>query len=176
MRVAAEHFMGIDAGTSGARCAIMRPGAGKIASARQEWSYDTMADAPFGWSFDAERFWSVICEVTTAALKESGLSAADIASVGVTSQRLGVVVVDKDGRAIYAGPNIDARAFAQGLAIDATRASAVYEYCGKLPSLLLAPAKLQWLRKTQPEAFARALAVFSIADWVAYKLTGTPRA
>jgi autoinducer 2 (AI-2) kinase len=174
--VAADHIIGLDAGTSGARCIIVRPGSGKIASARREWSYETMSDSPFGWSFDAEHFWLVICEVTRAALAESGLSAEDIASVGITSQRLGVVVVDSDGRAIYAGPNIDARAFVEGLAIDATQAARIYQYCGKLPSLLLAPAKLQWLRKQHSEDAGRALAVLSIADWIAYKLTGSPRA
>lgn len=174
--MAADCIVGLDAGTSGARCVIVRPGAGKIASARREWSYEAMTDSPFGWSFDADLFWSVICEVTDAALSESGLSANDIAAVGVTSQRLGVVVVDTDGRAIYAGPNIDARAFSQGLAIDAQQAARVYEYCGKLPSLLLAPAKLQWLRTHHSEDASRALAVFSIADWAAYKLTGSPRA
>ncbi len=174
--MAADCIIGLDAGTSGARCVIVRPGAGKIASARREWSYETMPDAPFGWSFDAERFWSVICEVTKAALGDSGLSGDDIAAVGVTSQRLGVVMVDTDGRAIYAGPNIDARAFAQGLAIDATQAARIYEYCGKLPSLLLAPAKLQWLQRQRADDASRTLAVFSIADWVAYQLSGTPRA
>ena len=173
--MAAEHVIGLDAGTSGARCVIVRPGAGKIASARREWSYETLPDAPFSWSFDVERFWPVICEVTNAALRDAGLSGDDIAAVGITSQRLGVVVVDSDGHAVYAGPNIDARAFSQGLAIDAQQAARVYEYCGKLPSLLLAPAKLQWLRAKQPGDFSRALAVLSIADWAAYKLTGTPR-
>jgi sugar (pentulose or hexulose) kinase len=174
--VAAEYVAGIDAGTSGVRCAIARPGQGKIASARREWSYETMPAAPFGWTFDAERFWQLICEVTRAALAEARISPGEIAAVGVTSQRLGVVLVDANGDAIYAGPNIDARAFAQGLGIDATKAGEVYEYCGKLPSLLLAPAKLQWLQEHRPDGAKRALAVFSIADWVAYKLTGTPRA
>lgn len=170
--MAAEHVAGLDAGTSGVRCVIVRPGVGKIASARCDWSYKATPDAPFGWSFEADEFWTAVCNVVRTALAESGLNAEDIAAVGVTSQRLGVVVVDSDGRAIYAGPNIDARAFAEGLAIDATRASEVYEYSGKLPSLLLAPAKLQWLRKHHTDDFSRALAVLSIADWVAYKLTG----
>jgi autoinducer 2 (AI-2) kinase len=135
-----------------------------------------MPDAPFGWTFDAEAFWHTVCNVTRSALTESSLAPEDIAAVGVTSQRLGVVVVDTSGGAIYAGPNIDARAFVEGLAIDATRASEVYEYCGKLPSLLLAPAKLQWLREHHPDDFSHALAVLSIADWVAYKLTGIFRA
>jgi autoinducer 2 (AI-2) kinase len=41
---------------------------------------------------------------------------------------------------------------------------------------LLAPAKLQWLQKQHPNNAKSPLAVFSIADWVAYKLTGEPRA
>lgn len=175
--MAAEHLIGLDAGTSGARCLIVRPGAGAIASARRDWSYDTSAElGPFGRAIDAERFWSILCDVTRSALADAGLSGGDIAAVAITAQRLAVVIVDREGRALYAGPNIDVRALREGLLIDAQHTDRVYRSSGKLPSLLLAPARVQWLRNGCPDDFARAAAVLTLGDWMAYRLTGELRA
>ena len=117
--MAAEHLLALDAGSTGARCLIARPGDGPVAVARQAWSYDTPAKiAPLGRSFDAETFWTALCAVTRQALSEAKLSGGDIAAVGVTSQRLGLVVVDSDGQSLQGMPNADARAVAEGFAID----------------------------------------------------------
>ncbi len=175
--MAADHTLALDAGTSGARGVVAKPGAGVVAVARREWRYETPPEiAPLGRAFDSEAFWSVICGVARDALAKAGLSAGDIAAVGVTSQRLAVVIIDGEGRALYAGPNLDARAVGEGFAIDARLAGRVYDSCGKLPSLLLAAAKAQWLRKRDEAGFARAAAVFSMGDWIAHRLTGELRA
>ena len=172
-----EHLLALDAGTSGARCLVLRPGAGPVAVARREWCYQTPPEiAPLGRSFDPKEFWSILCDVTHRALAESGLSGNDIGAIGVTSQRQGLVVIDDVGRPLYAGPNLDARALAEGLAIDGRLAERVYDSTGKLPSVIMAPARLQWLRSHDEAAFERAAAVLTIADWVAYRLTGEPRA
>lgn len=174
--MAAEHILALDAGTSGARALIARPGAGTIAVARRAWDYDIEPGiGAFGKSFDAERFWAILCEATRQALADARLSGGDIAAVGVTSQRLGVVVVDREGKALFTGPNVDARAFMEGITIDAKMADRVYASTGKLPSLLLAPARLQWLRKNDEEAYRNAAAILAVGDWVAFKLTGALR-
>ena len=174
--MAADHILALDAGSSGARCLIVRPDTGTVAVTRQEWSYDTPPEiGPLGKSFDPEAFWSILCDVTRRALASAGLSGADIAAVGVTSQRLGLVIIDEDGSPLYAGPNADVRAPAQGFAIDAKMAERVYTTTGKLPSLLLAPAKLQWLQQHDEAGFERAT-VLTMGDWVAYRLTGERRA
>ena len=171
--MAAEHLLALDAGTSGARCLIARPGDGPVAVVRREWSYETPPEiAPLGRSFDAEMFWSTLCEVTRQALAQAKLSGSDIAAVGVTSQRLGLVVIDGDGRSLHGMPNVDARAVIEGFSIDGRLAERVYGSTGKLPSLLLAPAKLQWLRNHDEAAWQRAVAVLAVGDWVAYRLTG----
>ncbi len=174
--MAADHILALDAGSSGARCLIVHPETGTVAVARQEWSYDEPPEiAPLGKSFDPEVFWSVLCDVTRQALASAGLSGVDIAAVGVTSQRLGLVIIDEDGSPLYAGPNSDVRALAQGFAIDAKLADKVYKTTGKLPSLLLAPAKLQWLQQHNEAGFDRAT-VLTMGDWVAYRLTSERRA
>ncbi len=172
----AEHLLALDAGTSAARCVIARAGEGVVALARREWQYETPPEiAPFGRSFDAGDFWTIICELVREALAGAGLSGRDIAAVGITSQRLALVIIDGDGRALYAGPNIDVRALAEGFAIDARLSERVYASTGKLPSLLLAPARLHWLRKHDPAGFERAAAALTLGDWVAYRLTGEMR-
>jgi sugar (pentulose or hexulose) kinase len=175
--VAAEHLLALDAGTSGARCLIVRPGTGVVASARRDWSYEMPPEiAPFGRAIDTERFWSVLCDAARSSLADANLSGSDIAAIAVTAQRLAVVIVDRDGRSLYAGPNIDVRALREGLTIDAQYADRVYRSCGKLPALLLAPARVQWLRNQHPDDFARAAAVLTLGDWMAYQLTGELRA
>lgn len=170
--MAAEHIVALDAGTSGARCVVLRPGAGIVAVARQAWSYDTPpGGGRLDKCFDAETFWSVVRGVCCTALAQAGLSAGDIAVAGVTSQRLGIVVIDKDGRVLFTGPNVDARAFMEGIAIDGTMAARVYASGGKLPSLLLAPARLHWLRNNDPAAYERADTILTIGDWLAFQLT-----
>ena len=175
--MAADHLLALDAGTSGARCLIARPGTGTVASARRDWSYDMPPEiAPFGRAIDTERFWSTLCDASRSALAGAGMSGGDIAAVAVTAQRLAVVIVDAGGQALYAGPNIDVRALREGLTIDAQHAGRVYRSCGKLPSLLLGPARVQWLRNERPDDFARAAAVLTLGDWMAYRLTGELRA
>jgi autoinducer 2 (AI-2) kinase len=172
----AEHLLAVDAGTSGARAVVLRPGAGVVASARASWQYETPpGGGPLDKAFDAEAFWSAVCGVVGRALREGGVSGRDIAGVGVTSQRLGIVVVDSEGRALLTSPNVDARAFMEGIAIDAKMAERVYASTGKLPSLLLAPARLHWLRKHDAAASAQADKLLSLGDWLAFRLTGEAR-
>lgn len=172
-----EGILALDAGTSGARCLVLRPGTGAVTVARQEWCYQTPSEiAPLGKSFDPDAFWSILCQLTRRALDDAGLSGRDIAAVGVTSQRQGLVVIDGEGRPLYAGPNQDARALAQGLAIDGRLGERVYDSTGKLPSVIMAPARLQWLRAHDEAGFQQASAVLTIGDWLAYRLTGEARA
>jgi autoinducer 2 (AI-2) kinase len=172
----ADHVLALDAGTSAARALVARPGGGVVAVARREWSYDIPPEiAPFGRSLDAEAFWRALCDATREVITSAGLSGNDIAAAGVTSQRLAVVIVDGNGDTLYAGPNADARAIVEGFAIDGARGHQVYRSGGKLPSLLLAPAKLHWLRQHRADVFDSAAAVLSLGDWIAYKITGELR-
>lgn len=97
-----------------------------------------------------------------------------IAGIAVTGQREGVVFLDAAGAPLLVSPNIDARASAEGMAIDATHGERVYAVTGHLPSLLQAPAKLAWLRAVRAEAAGRVAHVLPLADWIAMLLTGEP--
>tara|TARA_B100000809_G_scaffold94530_1_gene93223 strand:+ start:78 stop:1349 length:1272 start_codon:yes stop_codon:yes gene_type:complete len=95
-----------------------------------------------------------------------------MAAIGITSQRQGVGFLDKDGRELYLAPNLDLRAVFEGAALDDDFPDIVYATTGHLPSFFFAPAKLRWFQANRPDVYDRIATVFTLADWVAYRLTG----
>ena len=172
-RPGTAYFLALDAGTSGARCVIVDETGSLLATAVRPWSYVAPADdTPYGREFSPSLFWEALCEVSREALARSGLSASAVAAVSTTGQRLGIVLLDGEGREMFASPNLDARALIQGLVFDEEHAGRVYKATGHLPSFLLAPAKLRWLQEEQPQIFARAASLLTVPDWVLFRLTG----
>lgn len=114
----------------------------------------------------------------SAALAESiaeALASCDrtqIASVGVTAQRSGVVLIDAQGREIFSGPNADGRAILEGLAQERAHGPLIYRIAGRLPAMLYFPARLAWIKANRPNVFARAHAALSFGDWAVWRLTG----
>lgn len=171
--MAKKYLLALDAGTSGGRCLIVTLEGELAGLAYQRWSYHMPEElAPLGREFDPAAFWQVICQLVRQALKEAGLSAADVVGVSATSQREGVIFLDKAGRELYAGPNIDLRALMEGLALDSQWGREIYEITGHRPSFLFAPARLRWFRNNRPEVYDKIARVLTISDWLVFRLCG----
>src|SRR5690606_24313244 len=111
-----DYFLVLDAGTGAARCNIFNRQGEIIAGDYAEWNYTTPYyenDADAGAreirEFDPEESWAIFCRVIRNALQKAGLSPLAIAGITSTSQREGIVLLNKEGKEIYAGPNIDFR-------------------------------------------------------------------
>jgi len=160
----ADTVLVIDAGTSVMRAVRVRADGETAVVAREPWPAFTPQDAaPFGRELDAAAVESALGRLFTAA----GPERDGLAAVAFTGQREGLVFLDGDGDAVCAGPNIDARASAEGMMIDAVHAAEVYATTGHLPSLMLAPAKLAWMRTSRADAAARIERVMPLVDWLA---------
>jgi autoinducer 2 (AI-2) kinase len=122
--------------------------------------------------FEPQRVLASLAAAVEETLRESGVRGGEVSAVGVTSQRQGLVFLDRQGQEMYCGPNLDVRALFEGAAIDDRFADRVYRTTGHFPSLLLAPARLRWLQNSCPRRYAGLGSVLSIAGWVAYRLTG----
>ncbi len=59
------------------------------------------------------RNWQLIATCCREAIDRSGVGATGIAAVSATSMREGMVLYDRDGREIWACPNVDSRAAAE---------------------------------------------------------------
>ncbi len=163
----------LDAGTSSPRCFVF-DGKGDIAGASLgEWRYSAIEDASsLSREFDPQALWADLCGLVRAALSEAKASADEVVAIGVTSQRQGVAFLDRSGRELYVGPNLDIRAVFEGAAIDEEFGDKVYKATGHRPSFLFTPAKLRWFQTHRPEAYGRIATVLSLADWMAWRLTG----
>jgi autoinducer 2 (AI-2) kinase len=128
--------------------------------------------APFGSTFDPERYWKLTLESLTEAVAVAGVHPEDVRGVAVTSQRLAIVAMDRAGRPLMASPNVDARAVAEGFAIEARMGERLYETTGHYPALILVLAKLQWLRDREPRLFANLAHVAPLASYLSFRLTG----
>lgn len=169
----ARYLLAIDAGTSGVRCLITDSNGRVIAICRRGWNYQTPESAgSLGKEFIPDVFWKIICDTVREALRSASINIRDLAGVSTTSQREGMVFLDKKGGELYAGPNVDLRAVMEGMAIDSQYAQEVYAITGHLPSLLFAPAKLRWFYQNQPETYSRIATVLAISDWMTYRLCG----
>ena len=171
--MAGKYLLVLDVGTSSVRCVIFDVKGDLVAASSKTWSYRTVSDiSPLAREFEPDALWETLCQLIGNVLRHKALPPRDLAAISVTSQRQGVVFLDKDGKELYAGPNLDLRAVAEGVTIDDELGSRVYEVTGHLPSFFFAPAKLRWFQLHQPKTYSRIFRVLTLADWVIWKMTG----
>ena len=171
--MAGRYIIALDAGTSGARCLAFDMEGNRLVGSAREWDYYTPQDAPsLAREFDPKAFWFIICQLIIETLSSGGILPKQIAAVAVTSQRQGLVFLDKDGQELYAGPNLDLRAVFEGAAIDEEMGKRIKGITGHLPSFFFALAKLRWFQLHRPKTYARIASVLTMADWIVWKLTG----
>jgi sugar (pentulose or hexulose) kinase len=168
-------FVALDAGTGGGKCAVFDETGRLLGAHRQPWSYEVVRnpDIAFvkGFSFDPEEFWRVMCRCVRAAIEQAKVDPSAVAGVAATSQREGCVFLDASGREIYAGPNLDARGFAEGLdVLNGLGAERLYEITGHSAPFIFPIARYLWFRKHDSRPVAHLL---MINDWLTYRLSGT---
>jgi glycerol kinase len=96
----AGHILVIDQGTTSTRSIVFDGAAAPVASAQRE--FTQLYPRP-GWvEHDPEEIWNSALSTARDALARAGLTAAELAGLGITNQRETVVVWDRaTGRAIH---------------------------------------------------------------------------
>jgi autoinducer 2 (AI-2) kinase len=167
-------FVALDAGTGGGKCVIFDAGGNVLGAHREAWSYDLRInpDLPFvrEFSFSAPAFWDILCRCTRTALAQAAIAPADVVGIAATSQREGCVFLDAHGSEIYAGPNLDARGFNEGLEVlNVLGGERLYRITGHSAPFIFPLARYLWFRKQGTPAVAHLL---MINDWLTYRLSG----
>ncbi len=98
--MANAYLLAIDQGTSSSRTVVYDRDVRPVASAQQEF---TQIYPQPGWvEHDPEEIWTSVQNVTRKAMQEAGVTAADIAGIGITNQRETTLVWDRrNGRCVY---------------------------------------------------------------------------
>lgn len=96
----AKYIMALDSGTTSNRCILFNHSGEICAMAQKEF---TQIFPQPGWvEHDAEEIFSTQLDVAKQAILNAGISALDIAAIGITNQRETTIVWDKHtGRPIY---------------------------------------------------------------------------
>ncbi|HEY7966743.1 MAG TPA: glycerol kinase GlpK [Solirubrobacteraceae bacterium] len=174
-----RYVAAIDQGTTSTRCALVDRH-GRIAALRRR-EHEQITPRP-GWvEHDPAEILANTLEVTDAALRDAGASAADIAAVGIANQRETTVVWDRDSGEPLANAIVwqDTRTagLVRSLAGEAGT-DRLRERTGLPLSTYFSGPKISWLLDALAGARARAraqageLAFGTIDSWLAFKLTG----
>jgi xylulokinase len=160
-------LVGLDVGTSGVKAVALSPEGEVLVTASQGYPLST---PHAGWSEqDPEDWW----EAAQAALAEVA-ERRDVAGIGLSGQMHGLVALDGDDRVIR--PAIlwnDQRTAVECAEIESRiGAERLVELTGNRALTGFTAPKLLWLRRHEPDAYARIARVLLPKDYVRLRLTG----
>lgn len=166
-------LMAFDLGNGSGRCMLLDLDSQDSSIANRSWTYTvTPGTAGLGYDMDLEDMWLKLGEASREVMKESGAEPGAVLGLAATSMRNTTVLLDRDGRALFAAPNQDARALGESLVLGAERGQQVYEAGGHWPSPIFMGSRLLWLKEHARELLERSWRAASLSDWVAYRLAG----
>ncbi len=169
----ASFLAGLDIGGGGGRCLLVDPASGEIHSAFRPWSFPVARETGgLGFDADPEQMLASLGEAVVEALGRAKAKPGQIAGLAAASMRFGMVVIDSDGAVLYAGPNRDARAAAEAIALGASHGEELARRTGLWPMPTLAAPRLRWLAANRPDDWKRAQALLALNDWLAFRLCG----
>ena len=169
--------MALDQGTTSSRCIIFDHSGAMLASAQKEFAQHYPKP---GWvEHDAAEIWETTLEVARGAMAKAGLSAVDIAAIGITNQRETTVVWDKETGAPVC-PAIVWQCRRTAPMADALAASGwaekIRQRTGLVPDAYFSGTKLRWILDKIPGARRGAeegrLLFGTIDSWLIWNLTG----
>lgn len=172
-----KYLLALDQGTTSSRAIVYDEHCVAVASAQREF---TQHFPQPGWvEHDAAEIWSSVEVTAREALEKAGVTARDIAAVGITNQRETIVLWDRRtgepvARAIVWQDRRTAdymSALAEG-----GKEPFIQQRTGLVLDSYFSASKLHWLLRAVPGARERAaageLAAGTVDSWLIFKLTG----
>ena len=166
-----NYLLGIDIGTSGTKTVLFDKNGHTVASYTEEYP---MAQPQNGWAEqNPEDWWSATCNGIRAVLKQSHIDAGEICGIGLSGQMHSLVLLDEKGDVLR--PAIlwcDQRT--------SVECEEIHERLGgreRYIAITANPAltgftagKILWVRKHEPDIYAKARHILLPKDYIRYKL------
>ncbi len=172
-----KHILALDQGTTSSRTIVFDHSGNVVASAQKE--FRQIFPKP-GWvEHDAREIWATQLHTAKEAMAKAGLTAADIAAIGITNQRETTVVWDRDtGEPVHHAIVWQDRRTAA--ACDRLKARGLAPLIKRKTGLVVdayfSGTKLEWLLRNVPGARGKAkagkLAFGTVDSWLVWNLTG----
>ncbi len=170
--VTAGYLLAIDVGTGSARAVLFSEDGHQAGIGQREYSHRVAPGVPGSQVFDTGTNWSLIAQCVHEALASAQVPASQVRAVSATSMREGMVLYDREGREIWACPNVDSRAGEEATElVSSGEAQEIYNHAGDWVSIT-SPARFRWIARHEPETFTQIAHVGMLGDWVLTKLSG----
>ena len=159
--------MGIDIGTTSVKTAVFNEALEEKISLTADYTLDSHGDVV---EFDGEKYWEI---VKGEIEKVNSKFAVDALAVDTQCETL--ILTDENGTPVRpAIVWLDNRAVEEAKIIEEHFGhKRVYEVTGQPEITATWPAcKLLWVKRHEPEIFAKVKKVFLLEDWILYKMTG----
>lgn len=165
--------LGIDIGSSSVKVSLLDIATGACVASSTNPAQEMPIDAPqSGWAEqDPEMWWRYVCEGIRRIAAEHPMS--DVRSIGITYQMHGLVCLDEAGRPLRRSIIwCDSRAVGIGAeALEALGRDRCLEHVLNSPGNFTA-SKLAWVKRNEPELFAKVHKFMLPGDYIAYRLSG----
>ena len=124
-------------------------------------------------TFDMDDIWNKVIFGINQVLSRIKNQNTKILGISTCTQRIASVFLDKKGKVLYGGPNIDIRGIDSAYLIeDEFSERDLFNITGHSPSFLFCLARLLWYREEKEEIYEKISKVLMFDDWVIYQLTG----
>jgi glycerol kinase len=172
-----KHMLALDQGTTSSRAIVFDQHGSIVAVAQKE--FRQIFPKP-GWvEHDLKEIWATQSHVAREAVKKAGLTAGDIAGIGITNQRETTAVWDREtGQPIFHAIVWQDRrtaAMCERMKRDGLEKT-IRQKTGLVIDAYFSGTKLAWILKHVPGAKAKAqagkLAFGTIDSWLIWNLTG----
>ena len=167
-----KYVLGIDLGTSGTKTVLFQQDGVGVCSATVEYP---MSQPQNGWAEqDPKDWWNAAVSTVKTVLTKSGVDAKDVVSLGISGQMHGLVMLDENGEVLRPSSIwCDQRTQAE---CDEITEKVGYDNLIRItanPALTgFTLSKIMWVRKHQPEIYAKCRHILLPKDYVRYMLTG----
>lgn len=163
-----KYYLVIDIGTGNFRVGLVSPNGTVLSINRKDMVYEEDSGFISATSFNPHLLLTEIKAMIKDLIEEN--PHIEICGITSTSQRQGIVLIDKAGEAIVGLPNIDRRGTEWELV--GTDFDYVYRKTGRWPTRTFSALKLKGIKERQPAIWNRISTFTSISDWIGYELTG----
>ena len=160
-----SQFLGLDVGTQGTKGLVIDDEAGAIV-ARASASYGLIPGLPAGTAEQAPSvWWTAVRAVVASLLAESAVEPERLAGIGVSGQQHGFVPLDDAGAVLR-----PAKLWCD--TSTAAEATDLSDALGRTVPTGFTASKILWMKRHEPELFARLRHVLLPHDWIDYRLSG----
>ena len=167
-------YLGIDCGTQGTKAILFDADSGEVV-ARAQAAHAIVSESNGRREQKCEWWIAALRQALCALFRESGRSARDVAAIGVSGQHHGLVLLDQAGT-----PLRDAKLWNdtettpdnERIIADAGGIDGVWRLLGTTLPVGYTASKVSWVRRHDPERYARTRHVLLPHDYINFWLTG----